>query len=74
MLGRYSSEIRTGCANERPPGLCGGHQATGVPTAIANCLSPQWPNARQYEELRWKIGWILKLTSDIRATVYRDSS
>jgi hypothetical protein len=36
-LGRYSSEIRTGCANERPSGsVRGGHQAIGVPTAFAN--------------------------------------
>ena len=36
MLGRYASEIRTGCANERPSGSVRGHQATGVPTAIAS--------------------------------------
>jgi hypothetical protein len=35
MLGRYSSEIRTGCANERPSGsVRGGQSAMVVPTAI----------------------------------------
>jgi len=34
MLGRYSSEIRTGCANERPSVSVRGAPATGVPTAI----------------------------------------
>jgi len=36
MLSRDSSEIRTGCANERPSGSVRGDRATGVPTAITN--------------------------------------
>ena len=31
MLGRYSSEIRTGCANERPSGSVRGAISNGCP-------------------------------------------
>ena len=34
MAGRYSSEIRTGCANQRPSGSVRGAASNPVPTAI----------------------------------------
>jgi len=43
-LGRHSSEIRTGCANEPPSGSVRGHQATGVPTTIDSYPSETPPN------------------------------
>ncbi len=49
LLGHYSSEIRAGCANERPSGSVRGQPAMVVPTAISltEFRSTTWPLRRR---------------------------